>query len=74
MGTSERVAMNPPFASFLLLACSGGCWTTGGWAPAGVGGLWGSCSSAGADSSSEKVDPLSYSSSSLSMLSTATSI
>jgi hypothetical protein len=66
--------MTPPFVGFLLLACSGGCGTTGGWAPAGVGGLWGSCSSAGADSSSELVDPLSYSSSSLSTLSAATSI
>jgi hypothetical protein len=47
--------------------------TIGGWAPAGVDGLRGGCSSAGVDSSSELVDPLSYSSS-LSTLSTATSI
>jgi hypothetical protein len=66
--------MTSPFAGFLLLDCSGGCGTTGGWAPAGVGGLRGGCSSVGADSSSELVDPLSYSSSSLSMLSAATSI
>jgi hypothetical protein len=65
--------MTPPFAGFLLLACSGGCGTTGGWALAGVGGLRGGCSSTGADSS-ELVDPLSYSSSSLSTLSAATSI
>jgi hypothetical protein len=66
--------MTPPFAGFLLLACSGGCGTIGGWALVGVGGLQGGCSSAGADSSSELVDPLSYSSSSLSTLSAATSI
>jgi hypothetical protein len=68
------VAMTPPFAGFLLLAFSGGCETTGGWAPTGVGGLWGVFSSAGVDSSSELVDPLSYSSSTLSTLSAATSI
>jgi hypothetical protein len=33
--------MTPPFASFLLLAYSGGCGTTGGWAPTGVDGLRG---------------------------------
>jgi hypothetical protein len=66
--------MTPPFAGLLLLACSGSCGTTGGWAPAGVGGLRGGCSSVGADSSSKLVDPLSYSSSSLSTLSVATSI
>jgi hypothetical protein len=66
--------MTPPFAGFLLLACSGGCGTTGGWDPTGVGGLQGGCSSVGADSSYELVDPLSCSSSSLTTLSVATSI
>jgi hypothetical protein len=66
--------MTPPFVGFLLLACSGGCGTTGGWALVGVGGLRGGFSSAGDNSSSEIVDPLSYSSSSLSTLSVATSI
>jgi hypothetical protein len=66
--------MTPPFVGFLLLACSGGCGTTGGWDPTGVGGLWGGCSSDGVDSSFELVDPLSYSSSSLSTLSAAISI
>jgi hypothetical protein len=65
--------MTPPFVGFLLLACSGGCGTTGGWAPTGVDGLRGGCSSGGDDSSSELVDPLSYSSS-LFTLSVATSI
>jgi hypothetical protein len=51
--------MTPPFVGFLLLACSGGCGTTRGWAPAGVGGLQGGYSSAGTDSSSKLVDPLS---------------
>jgi hypothetical protein len=51
--------MTPPFASFLLLACSGDCGTTGGWALAGVGGLRGSYSSAGADSSSVLLSPIS---------------
>jgi hypothetical protein len=44
--------MTPPFVGFLPLACSGSCGTTGGWAPAGVSGLWGGCSSASANSSS----------------------
>jgi hypothetical protein len=66
--------MTPPFVGFLLLAYSGGCGTIGGWASAGVGGLHGGFSSIGADSSSELVDQLFCSSSSLSMLSAATSI
>jgi hypothetical protein len=67
--------MNPPFVGFLLLACFGSCGIIGGWAPASVGGLRGGYSSAGADSSSKLVDPLSYSSSSsLSTLFVATSI
>jgi hypothetical protein len=66
--------MTPPFVGFLLLAYSGGCGTTGGWDPTSVSGLRGGCSSAGAESSSELMDPLSYSSSSLSTLSVATSI
>jgi hypothetical protein len=45
--------MAPPFVGFLLLACSGSCGTTGGWAPVGVGGLHGGYSSVGTDSSSE---------------------
>jgi hypothetical protein len=36
--------MTPPFVGFCLLACSGGCGTTDGWAPADVGGLRGGCS------------------------------
>jgi hypothetical protein len=66
--------MTPPFVAFLLLAYSGSCGTTGGWAPTSVGGLWGGYSSTGVDSSSELVDPLSYSSSSLSTLFVSTSI
>jgi hypothetical protein len=66
--------MTPPFVGFLLLARSSGCGTTGGWAPASVSGLRGGYSSAGADSSSELMDPLSCSSSSLSTLYVATSI
>jgi hypothetical protein len=66
--------MTPPFAGLLLLAYFGGCGTIGGWAPASVGGLRGGFSSARADSSSELVDPLSYSSSSLSTMSATTSI
>jgi hypothetical protein len=66
--------MTPPFAGFLLLACSGGCGTTGGWPLVGVGGLRGGCFSVGVDSSSELVDPLSSFSSSLSTFYVATSI
>jgi hypothetical protein len=66
--------MTPPFDGFLMLAYSGGCGTTRGWAPTGVGGLHGGFSFVGAYSSSELVDPLSFSSSSLSTLSAATSI
>jgi hypothetical protein len=66
--------MTPPFVGFLLLAYSGGCGTTVGWAHADVDGLWGGFSYVGVDSSSELVDPLSSSSSSLSTLSVATSI
>jgi hypothetical protein len=74
MGTPERVSMTSPFVGFLLLAYSGSCGTTRGWALASVGGLWGGCSSVGVESSSELVDPLSCSSSSLSTLFVATSI
>jgi hypothetical protein len=74
MGTPERVAMTRPFVGFLLLAYSGGCGTTGGWAPTGVGGLRGGFSSVGVDFSSELVDPLSCSSSSLYTISASTSI
>jgi hypothetical protein len=74
METPERVSMTPPFAGFLLLSCFGGCGTTRGWDHASVGGLQGGFSSTRVDSSSELVDPLSYSSSSLSTLSIATSI
>jgi hypothetical protein len=67
------VAMTPPFVGFRALACSGGYGATSGWVPTSVGGLRGGFSSACDGSSSELVDPLSYSPS-LSTLSAATSI